>query len=160
MLGISSLRESLADARGSEPGDRVLSRDRKGVGPLTGILSRRARHVITENLRVEAFAEAAAAGDLEAMGRLATESHASLRDDYEVSCPELDFLVETAIALPGVLGARMTGGGFGGSTVNFMRPDAGENFSRILIASYQKQWGKTPEIHLCKASAGAGELFM
>ncbi len=126
---------------------------------LTHTLAKRARHVITENLRVEAFAAAAAHGDLETMGRLAVESHLSLRDDYEVSCPELDFLVETALSLPGVFGARMTGGGFGGSTVNFLRPEAVENFGLVLTAKYQSHWGKTPEIHVCKPSAGAGQIF-
>jgi galactokinase len=115
--------------------------------------------VVTENLRVEAFAAAGARGDLEAMGRIAVESHESLRDDYEVSCAELDFLVEKAMALPGVLGARMTGGGFGGSTVNFVKAEAVENFGAALTLEYEEQWGKTPEIHVCKPSAGASKIF-
>jgi galactokinase len=132
----------------------------KDLAVLTGTLARRACHVVTENLRVEAFAAAAARGDLETMGRLAAESHKSLRDDYEVSCPELDFLVDSALALPGVLGARMTGGGFGGSTVNFVRPDTVENFTRALTVDYEKHWGKTPQIHICTPSAGAGRIFV
>jgi galactokinase len=126
---------------------------------LTGTPAKRARHVVTENLRVEAFATGAARGDLETMGRLALESHNSLRDDYEVSCAELDFLVQSALALPGVLGARMTGGGFGGSTVNFVRPEGVRDFGTALTANYEKHWGKTAEIHLCTPSAGAGKVF-
>jgi galactokinase len=143
ILGIPSLRDATLE-------DLVK---------LTGTPARRARHVITENLRVEAFACAAAGGDLETLGRLAVESHESLRDDYEVSCAELDFLVESALALPGVLGARLTGGGFGGSTVNFVRSEAVENFGPALAAKYKKHWGKTPEIHVSTASAGAGRIF-
>ena len=126
---------------------------------LTHTLAKRARHVITENQRVQAFAKAAERADLEAMGRLAVESHHSLRDDYEVSCPELDFLVETALSLPGVLGARMTGGGFGGSTVNFLQPEAVADFGLAMSAKYQERWGKTPEVHVCKPSAGASQIF-
>ena len=126
---------------------------------LTGTPARRARHVVTENLRVEAFASAAASGDLESMGRLAIESHESLRDDYDVSCAELDFLVQSALVLPGVLGARMTGGGFGGSTVNFLRSEAVRDFGPALAAKYEKHWGKAAEIHICKSSAGAGRIF-
>jgi galactokinase len=131
----------------------------RDLNRLTGTPAKRARHVVTENLRVEAFASAAASGDLESMGRLAIESHESLRDDYEVSCAELDFLVQDALALPGVLGARMTGGGFGGSTVNFVRPEAVRDFGPALAANYEKHWGETAEIHLCKPSAGAGKIF-
>jgi galactokinase len=83
------------------------------------------------------------------------ESHLSLRDDYEVSCAELDFLVETAMKVPGVLGARMTGGGFGGSTVNLVHRDAAAALEEALVANYWEQWGRTPEIHVCVASAGA-----
>jgi galactokinase len=123
------------------------------------VLLKRARHVVTENARVEAFASAAERSRIETMGRLAVESHCSLRDDYEVSCPELDFLVESAIGLPGVAGARMTGGGFGGSTVNFVAPGAVESFSAELSAKYLKTWGRSPEIHVCRASSGARQIF-
>jgi galactokinase len=129
------------------------------LSKLHGVLLKRARHVVTENARVEAFAKAAGERKLEAMGRLAVESHRSLRDDYEVSSPELDFLVETALQIPGVLGARMTGGGFGGSTVNFVRREAAANFSTTVSAKYYQQYGRTPEIHVCSPSAGAGEIF-
>ncbi len=142
-LGVASLRDASVD----------------DLGRLEGVGLRRARHVVTENARVEAFAGAAARGDLEAMGRLAVESHASLREDYEVSSPELDFLVETAVGLPGVVGARMTGGGFGGSTVNFVRAGALGEFSSALSSRYRQKWAKAPEIHVCAASGGAGLIF-
>ncbi len=88
------------------------------------VLFRRARHVVTENARVRAFAEALAAGDLAIAGRLMAESHASLRDDFEVSTPALDRLVERLSAAPGVHGARLTGAGFGGCVVALTDPGA------------------------------------
>jgi galactokinase len=126
---------------------------------LTGTLLKRARHVVTENARVEAFALAAASGDACEMGRLVTESHWSLRDDYEVSCAELDFLVETALTVPGVLGARITGGGFGGSTVNLLHRTAVNSVCDALVSRYRELWGHTPELHQCVASEGASRMF-
>jgi len=129
------------------------------LGALDGDLLKRARHVISENARVEAFAAAAGRADLDEMGKLTTESHRSLRDDYEVSCPELDFLVETALRVPGVFGARMTGGGFGGSTVNLVHNDAVPELASALIREYQQFWGVTPQLHVCRPSGGASQLF-
>jgi galactokinase len=129
------------------------------LGALDGDLLKRARHVISENGRVEAFASAAERGDLDEMGKLTTESHRSLRDDYEVSCPELDFLVETALRVPGVFGARMTGGGFGGSTVNLVHNDAVPELASALTREYQQFWGVTPQLHVCRPSDGASQLF-
>jgi galactokinase len=119
---------------------------------------RRARHVVTENERVGLFVGASRRGDLEHMGRLMTESHASLRLDYEVSCPELDFLVETAMGIGGVLGARMTGGGFGGCTVNLLRRGAGKRFRHEISSTYSQRFGVTPQIFDCRPSGGAGEV--
>ncbi len=121
---------------------------------------RRARHVITENDRVEHFIAACAAGDLAGAGRLLYASHASLRDDYQVSCPELDFLVEAARAIEGVHGARMMGGGFGGSTINLVGPAAVPDFRRRIAAAYHERFGREPEIHHCRTAAGAGELLV
>jgi galactokinase len=118
----------------------------------------RARHVVTENQRVEDFIAASHRGDLAAMGELFVASHRSLQHDYEVSCEELDFLVDTALAIPGVLGARMTGGGFGGCTVNLVRPEAAGEFRTRIGAAYQDRFGLTPQIYLCRPSAGAGEI--
>lgn len=139
--------ESLRDAKSSD------------LARLHGTLLKRARHVVTENARVGQFMEAAGRGDAGRLGCLATESHHSLRDDYEVSCGELDFLVETALKVPGVLGARMTGGGFGGSTVNFLRTEAAESLETALMEGYRKKWGRVPEIHRCVASAGASVII-
>jgi len=119
---------------------------------------RRARHVVTENERVEAFAAACQAGDLEAMGRLLEASHRSLQHDYEVSSEELDFLVDAALAQPGVLGARMTGGGFGGCMIVMVRPEAAWSVQVALSDAYQAQYGIAPEIYPCHPSAGAGRL--
>lgn len=122
------------------------------------ILRKRARHVITENQRVERFALAAADGDLDLMGRLAIESHRSLRDDYQVSCDEIDFLVDTALNVPGVFGARITGGGFGGCSVNFVRPDAITELKEALITRYRGQRGITPDVYVCAAHGGASHV--
>jgi galactokinase len=86
------------------------------------------------------------------------ESHISLQHDYEVSAPELDFLVDTAIGIDGVLGARMTGGGFGGCTVNLLRQGATERFRSTITHAYQERFGITPQIFPCRPSSGAGEL--
>ena len=91
-----------------------------------------------------------------AMGALCYESHASLRDDFEVSCVELDALVEMARGIEGVYGARMTGGGFGGCTVNLIAPEAVARFEATMRAGYQAQFGVDPAISVCVPSAGAG----
>ena len=121
---------------------------------------RRCRHIVTENERTLAAARALRAGDLAEMGRLMYESHYSLRDDYEVSSPELDVLVELARGLPGVLGARMTGGGFGGSTVSLVRRESLEEFGRALSEGYERETGRRPAILVSEAGAGAGEVTM
>jgi galactokinase len=125
---------------------------------LPEVIRRRARHVITEDARVGRFVEASARRDLQAMGRLMLESHRSLQHDYEVSCTELDFLVEQALGTKGVYGARMTGGGFGGCTVNMLAPEALPGFRRSISAAYERRFHATPEIYDCKPSAGAGEV--
>jgi len=117
--------------------------------------SRRARHVISENLRVLDFVEACERADLAAMGRLMAESHASLRDDYEVSCAELDYLVEAALDLPGVFGARLTGGGFGGSTVNLVEAGDAAWFGETIQEAYRGRFGRTPEVFQVSAAGGA-----
>jgi galactokinase len=127
-------------------------------GVIEPVPMRRARHVTGEDERVEAFVAASRAGDLEEMGKLLLASHRSLQKDYEVSCEELDFLVDTASGLPGVYGARMTGGGFGGCTVNMVRSDAVLRFQATVSDAYQKRFGLTPDIFPCRPSAGAGEL--
>ncbi len=119
---------------------------------------KRARHVISENRRVQEFVSACRAGQLAAMGRLFLESHRSLQYDYEVSCAELDFLVDRAIEVPGVYGARMTGGGFGGCTVNLVDPSAVERLEHTLSAAYRARFGIDPACYRVRPSAGAGPL--
>jgi galactokinase len=120
--------------------------------------ARRVRHVVTENARVEAFLEAARLGDLVALRNLCLASHQSLRDDYEVSCGELDYLVEQALEIDGVIAARMTGGGFGGCTVNLVAADAVESFQTTIAQRYQEMLGVEPAVYVCKPSAGAREI--
>jgi galactokinase len=122
------------------------------------VIAARARHVISENLRVELWTYAAARGDLDRMGALFVESHRSLQHDYEVSAAELDFLVDVAIGIPGVYGARMTGGGFGGCTVNLVRPDASERFQSEIRSRYQERFSIEPAIYHCRPSQGASEM--
>ncbi len=132
-----------------------------GLGALDGAVLKRARHIVTENKRVERFVEAVAAENHAAeMGLIVTESHISLRDDYEVSCAELDFLVEAALRVEGVFGARMIGGGFGGSTINLVHPEAVGELTATLAKEYRKYRGLTPETHVCIASCGASEIIL
>ncbi len=121
-------------------------------------IARRARHVVTENNRVEQFVEACRQGDITRMGKLFVESHRSLQHDYEVSCQELDFLVDSAIEMDGVYGARMTGGGFGGCTVNLVRAERVEDFEEKIARAYQKHLAVEPHVYRCKPSAGASEV--
>lgn len=125
---------------------------------LPEVIYRRCRHVITENARVLAAAEALERGELERFGQLMAESHASLRDDYEVSSPELDLMVELASKVEGVYGARMTGGGFGGCTINLVDVGHVESFTRVIAEEYEQDTGLKPEIYVCEASNGAEEI--
>src|ERR1022692_2995471 len=128
------------------------------VARLPEVVARRARHVVTEDARVNRFTEASARGDVAGMGRLMVESHRSLQHDYEVSCAELDFLVDAALAIDGVYGSRMTGAGFGGCTVTLLRAEAAASFRASIAQAYQQQWGVTPRIYSCEPSEGAGEV--
>jgi galactokinase len=121
-------------------------------------VQRRARHVVTEDDRVNRFVDASSRDELEIMGRLMVESHRSLQHDYEVSCAELDFLVDAALRIEGVLGSRMTGGGFGGCTVTMLREGAGVHFRDQIIQAYERQFKVTPRFYNCNPSAGAGEV--
>jgi len=109
-------------------------------------LGRRARHVITEDARVLAAVQVMRSGDVEALGRLFYASHESMRDDYEVSIPEVDLIVELARALPDVYGARLTGGGFGGSVVMLTRPGAAADVAGRVASDYAERSGKTPTV--------------
>jgi len=123
---------------------------------LPQVVRRRCRHVVTEDERVMESAEALKSGDLERFGRLMNASHDSLRDDYEVSGPELDLLVTIARQVPGVLGSRLTGAGFGGCTVTLARPEAVEPLREAVMAKYPKQTNLQPRIWVSDAADGAG----
>ncbi len=120
---------------------------------------RRCRHIITENDRTLAAAAALQAGNLTEMGHLMAASHRSLRDDYEVSCIELDILVEIASSIEGVRGARMTGGGFGGCTVNLVDREVIETFNQTISKEYLRQTGIEPSIYISEAGDGAKEII-
>jgi galactokinase len=119
-------------------------------------IARRARHVITENARVLDAVAAARRNDLAAFGARMDASHVSLRDDYQVSCAELNAMVEIARAQPGCLGARLTGAGFGGCTVNLVEDGAVQAFVVNVAQAYQAQTGLVPQVYACQAMAGAG----
>ena len=118
----------------------------------------RAHHVVAENERVLATVAALRQGDLAAVGRLFAESHASLRDLYQVSSAELDALVEIAQATPGVIGARMTGAGFGGCTVNLVEPDALERFTEAITGEYPGRTGREATVYPVTPVNGVGLL--
>ena len=125
---------------------------------LEPVLARRARHVVDENDRVLESAAAFEAGDHERAGRLFSASHASLRDLYQVSSPELDALVEIAEAVPGVFGSRLTGAGFGGCTVTLVRRDAVGALSDAVLERYTARSGLTPQVFEVRPARGAQRL--
>jgi galactokinase len=116
---------------------------------------KRARHVITENIRTVAAAEALMRNDMPELGRLMHEAHVSYSKDFEASCVEADTMVDLAQDLPGLIGARLTGGGFGGCTINVVQKEYAAAFAKSLKARYMQATGIDPEIHICHASAGA-----
>jgi galactokinase len=118
----------------------------------------RCRHVVTENARVQSAVEAFRRADIKALGPLMRDSHRSLANDYEVSCKELDLMVEIAMAQPGLIGARMTGGGFGGCTINLVESAAVNDFRRNVAGAYSSKTGRTPEIFVSPASEGAQQI--
>lgn len=150
---LSTVLGSIAALRDVTPHD--LERH---AGLLPEPILRRCRHVVSENARVSAAAAALDSGDLALCGRLMNESHESLRTDYEVSCPELDLMVELARGVRGVLGARMTGGGFGGCTVSLVEAEAVDRFTEIVGRAYQEATGKVSSIIACRPGPGAGPV--
>jgi galactokinase len=119
---------------------------------------RRARHVVEEMERVRAVARALEAGDLPAAGRAITASHVSCRDDYEVSCDELDCLVELACAVPGVFGARLTGAGFGGCAMAVAEPGTFERAAETIARRYEERFGLRPGVERLRPGGGPLEL--
>ena len=145
-LKVAALRDATPEA---------LDRARKRMEP---VVFRRARHVITENERTLQMAKAIQASDWPAVGEAMYASHASLRDDYEVSCPDLDTVVEVAQAMgaaAGVIGCRMTGGGFGGCAVSLVKTDQVQRITRALDAAYEKKTGRQTAIFSSRPAAGA-----
>ncbi len=119
---------------------------------------RRAKHAVYENRRTIRAVEALKNQDLKLFGELMNASHVSLRDDYQVSCDEIDVLVEEAWKIDGVIGSRITGGGFGGCTVSIVRDDAVEIFKEKVGAAYQERTGKTADFYVVEIGDGPGEL--
>jgi len=119
------------------------------------VVFKRCLHVTTENDRVLKAADALRARDLKTFGELMYESHQSLRDDYEVSCQELDVMVDLAKPIKGVFGARLTGGGFGGCTINLVAAAAADEFKQTISTGYAKATGQDSEVYICSAADGA-----
>ena len=119
----------------------------------------RGKHAVYENQRTIKAVEALKNNDIETFGKLMNASHVSLRDDYETSCEEVDVLVEEAWKIDGVIGSRITGGGFGGCTVSIVKDEAIDNFKEKLTAAYQEKVGKTPEFYVVSIGDGPSRLI-
>jgi galactokinase len=155
--------ESVAYFRRFDPSIRALRdvnlKQVEGAkGKLPDVVWRRARHVVTENARATSFASKIGLKKYEEAGELMVQSHNSLRDDYEVSIPELDDLAAEAMRVKGVYGARMTGGGFGGCIVALAQPRAVEHLAGHLAHTYQAKFGKLPNVFVTTATQGASVL--
>ncbi len=135
--------------------DMSVSQLESAQSDLDPLIYRRARHVVTENERVLAACDAMRAGNARALGRLLDASHASLRDDFQVSSRELDAIVDIAAAHPACAGARMTGAGFGGCAVALVRDEDSPAFARSVAADYTVRTGLSPRVYVCRATNGA-----
>ncbi len=135
--------------------DATVSDLEKWGGEMSPNALKRARHVITENTRTLAAAEALIKHDLKGLGILMAEAHRSYSQDFEASCVEADAMVALAQDLPGLIGARLTGGGFGGCTINLVEVEKAAKFAEALAARYTSEIGIVPQIHICHASGGA-----
>jgi galactokinase len=157
-----------------EAGQAVLRQEFKGIELLRDVTLKeleacrdkmsaasfaRCKHIITENARVLKAREALLADDLQRFGALMVEAHRSMRDDFAASCPEVDTLVEIAVRQPGCFGARITGGGFGGCTVNIVKVDGAEQFVEAVRREYAAVTGIAAECFVCAASDGALALL-
>jgi galactokinase len=127
-------------------------------GKVSDVIHRRCRHVVSENARTTEAAEKLSKEMYDRMGELMIQSHYSLRDDYEVSCPELDFLVDEAMKVKGVYGARMTGGGFGGCIVALTQPRAVGPLEEHLARTYCSKFNIKPTVFATTATAGTSVL--
>jgi galactokinase len=179
VVGDTMKRRGLVDSeynarrRECEEGVRLLRRHLPGIkalrdvspaqferyqGDLPEVVRRRCRHIVYENERVLQSVEALRGNDLVTFGRLMNESHVSLRDDYQVSCWELDVMVEAAWQVEGAYGSRLTGAGFGGCTVSLVAGEAVERFRAHVAAEYQAATGVEPQIYVCAVEDGVGEM--
>jgi galactokinase len=154
--GVNSLREWMPNIR--ELRDVSRHELQRHGSAIDTTVYRRCKHVVTENERVLQSADALESGNLTQFGQLMYQSHLSLKEDYEVSCEELDVMVELTRGIEGVYGARMTGGGFGGCTVNLVRADAVQEFEQHIRSGYGKATGRTPAVYVCCAAQGAARI--
>ncbi len=154
--GVRILSQHLPQVRSLR--DVTLDGVKKFHNDLPEVIYRRCLHVITENDRVKSAAEALRLRDLQTFGQLMYKSHESLRDNYEVSCKELDVMVDLARESKGVYGARMTGGGFGGCTINLVATDAIDQFTRVIKSGYADAIKRDPEVYVCSVADGAERI--
>jgi len=154
--GVRKMQTVLPEIRALR--DVTIEQLEKNRGLLSPKVFSRCNHVVTENDRVQSAVRAFESDDIRALGPLLAESHRSLRDDYEVSCKELDTMVEIATAQLGVIGARMTGGGFGGCTINLVEAGAAEDFKRNVATEYLSRTGLHPEIYVSASSDGVRQV--
>lgn len=138
--------------------DVTMAQLQAAQGKLDDVVYRRCRHVVSENARTLEAANLLNKRQYEEAGELMVQSHNSLRDDYQVSTPELDFLVEQAMKIKGVYGSRLTGAGFGGCTVSLVQPRAVENFTRTIEQAYEQKFNVKPVIFATTATAGVSVL--
>ncbi|HEY2846213.1 MAG TPA: galactokinase [Pyrinomonadaceae bacterium] len=157
-LGVKILRRELGNIDALR--DVTPEEIRSFREELPEVVYRRCKHVVTENQRVLAAAQALESGNAERFGELMLASHQSLRFDYQVSCPELDLLVDAAKEIDGVYGARMTGGGFGGCTVSLIREDVEPVFRKVVAEIYQGTFDIKPDIYTFEAADGASEIAL
>jgi len=139
--------------------DVSLDDFKKYEASLPSLTQKRCRYVIEENDRVLRAVKALKEGELRTFGSLMNASHIGLRNDYQVSCKELDTMVEIALANDSVIGVRMTGAGFGGCTVNLVHQNAVDNLTNQIMTEYPQKTGIVPEIYVCKPSDGAAIVF-
>lgn len=136
-------------------GDATMAQLEKCREKMPQAWYKRCRHVVSENARVRQAKDAMLAGDPGRLGELMIQGHASQREDFECSCDEVDFIAATAAKLPGCFGARLTGGGFGGCTVNLVERQMAEEFAATLKMKYLREFGITGETYVCEAVDGA-----
>ena len=154
--GLRALQQALPEIRALR--DVTIDELEQHRSRLSPLIYKRIRHVVTENERVKMAASALQAADMAKLGDLMADSHRSLRDDYEVSTPELDLMLELARDQKDVYGARMTGGGFGGCTINLVHSARAGEVQQRLEQNYEAKTGLSPTILICEASDGAGAV--